>query len=97
MTLKALYQLKTGDEAAHQRRIDGHFRKLDGRRQAMIRAMLAGETLRQIGAEHGVSAGSVQDAINRAMERIRKAIADEPRYNHIGRASAAEARERVQV
>lgn len=93
MTLKALYQLSTGDAASHQRRIDGHFRHLDARRQAMIRARLAGLSLRAIGREHGgLTAATVKDAINRGLEKIRKAIAEEPRYNRIGRARAGHAR-----
>jgi DNA-directed RNA polymerase specialized sigma24 family protein len=85
MTVKALYQAATGDVAAHQRRIDAHLRRLDPRRQRMLKTRAAGATLRQIAAAENISVGSVQSAIDGALERIRKAIAGEPRYNHTGR------------
>jgi DNA-directed RNA polymerase specialized sigma24 family protein len=77
--MKELYQLRTGDTAAHQRRIDGHLRQLDARRQRVIRARIAGETLRTIAAREGLSVGTTQKLIDRGIELIRKAIAGEPR------------------
>ena len=85
MTLKALYQARTGDTAAHQRAIDARFKKLDTRRQAIIRRILAGDSYRMIGEQYSITAGSVQSTLNNAMEKIRKEIAGEPRYNHVGR------------
>jgi DNA-directed RNA polymerase specialized sigma24 family protein len=85
VTMKALYQARTGDTTSHQRAIDARFKKLDTRRQAIVRAVLAGDSYRMIGEKHGITAGSVQSALNSAMERIRKDIAAEPRYNHTGR------------
>lgn len=85
MTLKALYQARTGDTAAHQRAIDARFRKLDARRQDIIRRILAGDSYAMIAETYAITTGSVQSAFNHAMERIRKDIAGEPRYNHAGR------------
>ncbi len=83
--MKALYQAVTGDTAAHQRAIDARFRKLDPRRQRLIKARLEGQSLRQIAATEGVTGGSIQSAINTALESIRKELAGEPRYNREGR------------
>lgn len=84
-TLKALYQQLTGDTDAHQRRIDAHFRKLPTRRQAMIRMRLTGASYEAIGASYGaINRASARTVITIAMERIRKAIAGEPRYQHRG-------------
>ena len=85
MTIKTLYQHITGDHASHQRRIDAHLRKLDPRRQRMLRARAAGQTIREIADQEHISVGSAQSAIVGACERIRKAIAGEPRYNRTGR------------
>ena len=89
MTVKQLYQLCTGDCASHQRRIDAHFRRLDARRQRIIKARIAGTPLRQLAQAEGLSHGTVAKMIRRSMERIRKAIAGEPRFNRIGRQKAA--------
>jgi len=84
-TLKALYQQLTGDTEAHQRRIDAQFRRLPARRQAMIRMRLTGASYEAIGNSHGaINRASAQSVITIAMERIRKAIAGEPRYTHRG-------------
>ena len=91
MTVKQLYQLCTGDCASHQRRIDAHFRRLDERRQRIVRARVAGRSLRQLAEEEGLSHGTLQKMIRRSMEAIRKAIAGEPRYNRAGRKKAAAA------
>jgi len=85
MTLKALYAEITGDQTTHQRTIDAHFRKLDTNRRTRIRMRCAGSSYHQIAATEGTHAASVRDSIVRAMERIRKAAAGEPRYNHVGR------------
>ena len=85
LTLKTLYSAMTGDPTAHQRRIDAHFRKLDKRRQLFIRSKLLGASYSQIGASAGITAGSAQSAVRSGLERIRKAIAGEPRYNDVGR------------
>jgi DNA-directed RNA polymerase specialized sigma24 family protein len=81
--MKALYEQTTG-QTAHQRRIDGQVRKLDPRRQRILRRRLDGAKLAAIGAELGISHGSVASAIKKSMEAIRKAIAGEPRFNHGG-------------
>ena len=60
MTLKALYQLSTGDLVTHQRTIAAHFARLDDRRQRVIRRRLEGATLREIGRELRISVGSVR-------------------------------------
>jgi hypothetical protein len=85
LTLKALYATMTRDRTAHQRRIDAHFRKLDKRRQLFIRSKLLGASYSQIGASAGITAGSAQSAVRSGLERIRKAIAGEARYNRVGR------------
>jgi DNA-directed RNA polymerase specialized sigma24 family protein len=85
MTLKALYQLTTGDLASHPRRIAAHFARLDARRQRLVRRRLDGASLHVIAAEEGITHGSVQSAIKGALEAIRKEIAGEPRYNRTGR------------
>jgi DNA-directed RNA polymerase specialized sigma24 family protein len=84
ITVKELYQLCTGDMTAHQRRIDGHLRKLSARRQRIIRARITARRLRDIAQEEGISYGTVQKEIERSMEKIRKAIAGEPRYKTRG-------------
>jgi len=84
MTMKQLYMLSTGDCATHQRRIDGQVRKLDPRRLRVLRARCEGQTLAQIGAAEGCSFGSVASLIKKSMEAVRKAIANEPRFNRIG-------------
>ena len=89
--MKDLYAEFTGDTASHQRRIDGHFRKLDPRQRRIIRARLEGRTLTEIGQAHGITAGSAHSVIRKAMESIRKKIAGEPRYNRIGHGSTPKA------
>jgi DNA-directed RNA polymerase specialized sigma24 family protein len=84
VTMKALYQLATGDLISHQRRIDGQVRKLDARRRRILRRRLEGATLAQIAAEEGCTHGSAASVIRKAMEAVRKAIAGEPRFNRIG-------------
>jgi DNA-directed RNA polymerase specialized sigma24 family protein len=84
-TLKALYQRATGDTATHQRTIDAHFRKLPARPRAMLSHMVACDNYHQVAAAQGISAASAREAILRALERLRKAIKDEPRYNRVGR------------
>jgi DNA-directed RNA polymerase specialized sigma24 family protein len=79
-TIKALYARITGDTASHQRRIDGHLKRMDPRRQRIMRRRAAGASLYEIAAEEGVSHGSVQSIVLRTCEAIRKAIAGEPRY-----------------
>jgi len=83
-TLKALYRQATGDATTHQRTIDAHFRKIDPRRQRIVKARLAGESLYTIAAREHVTHGTVASALKRTIERIRKAIAHEPRFNVIG-------------
>ena len=82
--MKQLYQLTTGDLASHQRRIDAHIRKLDPRRLRVLRARCEGQSLKQIGAAEACSFGSVASLIKKSMEAVRKAIANEPRFNRIG-------------
>jgi DNA-directed RNA polymerase specialized sigma24 family protein len=88
MTMKALYQQHTGDTAAHQRRIDGQVRHLDPHRQAILRRRIEGASLATIGAELGITHGSVASSIKKSMEAVRKAIAAEPRFNRIGHPGA---------
>lgn len=83
MTMKALYQHVTGDEAAHQRRIDAHVRRLNPRRQRILRRRLEA-TLQDIADEEGCTHGSIASVIRKSMEAVRKAIAGEPRYNRTG-------------
>lgn len=82
--MKALYQAATGDTTAHQRRIDGQVRKLDPRRQRILRRRCEGASLSTIGAEEGVTHGSIASLIKKSMEAVRKATAGEPRFNRIG-------------
>ena len=85
MTLKHLYQAKTGDTTTHQRTISAVFhRVIDRRRKRFVLAHLDGASLRQLAVAAGISHGSVQSAIDSAMEATRKAIAGEPRYNRTG-------------
>ena len=81
---QAPYADRTGG-AAHQRAIDARFKKLDARRQDIIRRVLAGDSYRMIGEHYGITAGSVQSAINSALEAVRKELAGEPGYNQVGR------------
>jgi len=83
-TLKAMYRQATGDTTTHQRTIDAHFRKIDPRRQRIVKARLAGESLYAIAAKEHVPHGTVASAVKRTIEAIRKAIAHEPRFNLIG-------------
>jgi DNA-directed RNA polymerase specialized sigma24 family protein len=87
MTMKALYQHVTGDDAAHQRRIDAHVRRLNPRRQRILRRRL-NATLQEIANQEGCSHGSIASVIRKSMEAIRKAIAGEPRFNRIGHPGA---------
>jgi DNA-binding NarL/FixJ family response regulator len=82
--MKQLYAATTGDTTAHQRRIDGQVRKLDPRRLRVLRARCAGQSLAEIGSDLGISHGSVASLIEKSMEAVRKAIANEPRYNTVG-------------
>jgi len=84
-TLKALYQEITGDLETHQRTVDAAVKRMDPRRQAIIKARVAGQSYHQIGAAHGITAASVRDTILRALENARKTAHHEPRYNHKGR------------
>ena len=45
-----------------------------------------------IGEKYGISVGSVQSSINAALEAIRKELAEEPRYNQVGRTKATKVR-----
>lgn len=81
MHLIDLYRAVTGDTASHQRAVHARVLKLDARRRRLIEHRIAGKTLRQISDLEGVSHGSVQSAINGALEAVRKDIANEPRYN----------------
>jgi DNA-binding NarL/FixJ family response regulator len=81
-TVKAIYTAVTGDNTSHQRRIDGHLKRMDKRRQRILRRRAQGATLYEIAAEEGVSHGSIQSVILKTCEAIRKAIAEEPRYKH---------------
>jgi len=77
--------------AAHQRTIDAQFRRLPVRSRQVVRRRVAGESLRQIGAHYGLSVGTVQQLIKRAMVRCWKAITHQPRYHvtgHGGQGSA---------
>jgi DNA-directed RNA polymerase specialized sigma24 family protein len=86
--MKELYQLRTGDTAAHQRRIDGQLRQLDDRRQRIIKARISGETMRAIAQREGLSVGTTQKLIDRGIERIRKTIAGERCYTKRRKGSA---------
>ena len=88
-TLKQLYQDTTGDTAAHQRAIHGRLLHQPPRRQRIVQARIAGETLRQIANRENISHGAAADSIKKTMEAIRKDIAGEPRYNHQERKGAA--------
>jgi DNA-directed RNA polymerase specialized sigma24 family protein len=85
MTVKALYQRYTGDLAAHQRAIDGRFRKLTDQRRRIIAAAASGRTLREIATSEGIGHGAVDTILRRSMESIRKDLHHEPRYNKNGR------------
>jgi DNA-directed RNA polymerase specialized sigma24 family protein len=87
-TVKAFYAAITGDASTHQRTIDAQFKRLPERRQRVIRARLAGETLKQIAARERVTHGTIASDIKRGIERMRKAIAGEPRFNRVGRRRA---------
>jgi len=87
MTVKDLYREITGQEA-HQRAIDGRLRKLPRRKQDMIRDRAAGLTWAAIGHRYGLTAGTADKLVRRALEAIRKSIAGEPRYNQVGRATS---------
>jgi DNA-directed RNA polymerase specialized sigma24 family protein len=89
-TLKALYGQLTGDQVTHQRTIHAHYLHLDERRRRMIDARIAGHTYPEIGAAERIDPATARDAILRAVERIRKEVAKEPRYNHVGRRQAGE-------
>jgi DNA-directed RNA polymerase specialized sigma24 family protein len=86
--MKDLYQATTGDTTAHQRRIDGQVRHLSQRRQVILRRRIDGQSLAEIGKYLEISHGSVASSIKKSMEAIRKAIAGEPRFNHIGHPGA---------
>jgi DNA-directed RNA polymerase specialized sigma24 family protein len=88
MTVKSLYARTTGDKATHQRTIDAGLRRLTPHQQARIKLRATGKSYQQIATAEGeVSPASVRDSILRGIETIRKGIAEEPRYNHGGRAS----------
>jgi len=89
-SLKALYAQITGDTQAHQRAIHAHYGRLDARRQRMLTAMVKGLNYHAIGDAEGITAASARESILRALERIRKEIAGEPRYNRVGRKHAGE-------
>lgn len=85
LTLTALYRHITGDDAAHPRTIDAKFKRLDKRRQRIVRERLEGKSLHAIARDYGVSHGTIQDAVQRAMQKIRKELSGESRYNRGGR------------
>jgi DNA-directed RNA polymerase specialized sigma24 family protein len=85
LTLTALYRHITGDDATHQTTIAARFKRLDKRRQRIVRERLAGRSLHAIATEFGVKHGTIQDAIERAMQKIRKDLSGESRYNRAGR------------
>ncbi|MGA2270212.1 MAG: hypothetical protein ABSH44_17205 [Bryobacteraceae bacterium] len=87
--MKELYQQQTGDKTAHQRRIDGQLRRLDPRRQRILRRRIAGASLGEIGADEGCTYGSIASVIKKSMEAVRKAIAGEPRFNRVGHPGGA--------
>jgi DNA-binding CsgD family transcriptional regulator len=85
MTLRDLYRAITHDTTSHQRAIHARYLHLDPRRRRIVDARVAGRTLREIADAEAISHGSVQSVIDGAMERIRKDIAGEPRYNRTPR------------
>lgn len=91
-TLKELYQQTTG-QTAHQRAIHGRFLHQAARTRRIVAARLKGQTLRSIAEKEGVKHGTVQTAITRAMEAIRKSIAGESRYNRTSRDQTSRDRE----
>ena len=84
-TIKGLYGRITDDWETHQRTIDAQLRKLDMRRQSMLRRLALGESYHEIARAEGITAAAARDTMLRAIERMRKAIAGEPRFNHVGR------------
>jgi DNA-directed RNA polymerase specialized sigma24 family protein len=50
----------------------------------MLSHMAACDNYHQVAAAQGISVASAREAILRALERLRKAIKDEPRYNRVG-------------
>jgi DNA-directed RNA polymerase specialized sigma24 family protein len=86
--LKTLYTDTTNDTTSHQRTIHMWYLRLNTHQQGMIAARLEGESYRAIGDKYQVTAASARESILRGLERIRKAIAEEPRYNKVGRKHA---------
>jgi hypothetical protein len=84
-TIADLYRDETGDTDPHHRSIDAHFKKLPKQTQAMMRDRAAGKTFDQIAAKHKVTRGGAGSRLQRALQRIRLAIAKAPRYWITGR------------
>ena len=87
-TLKHLYQLRTGDLTSHQRKIHARYLLLDSQRRAILDRRLAGDSVRAIARRYGVTGAAISASINAALEKIRKGIAGEPRYNRRGHPGA---------
>lgn len=83
--MKALYGAVTGDVGAHQARIAAAYRKLDPERRKLIRRRMEGAALREIASELGVSHGSVQGRIERALWAVHKLVHGLGRYHVVGR------------
>ena len=85
-TLKDLYRATIGEaETPYQRRIDAQFRRLDARRRRVIQMRLKGKSYEEIGQALGIHRAAASSIVRWSLERIRKAIAGEPRYNKTGR------------
>jgi DNA-directed RNA polymerase sigma subunit (sigma70/sigma32) len=85
MTMTDLYREVTGDQKAHQRAIDARVKKLDKRRQQILKRRVAGDTLTKLAGHYQVTRASIASVIRKALLSVRKDIAGEPRYNRIGR------------
>src|ERR1700677_3865291 len=90
VTIADLVRNETGEEQAHHRTIDKHFKSLPKKTQAILRERAAGQTFEEIAKKRSTLRGSIGGVYMRAMQRIKLAIAGAPRYWKTGRARADE-------
>jgi DNA-directed RNA polymerase specialized sigma24 family protein len=82
--LTELYRLATG-ETAGVNAIAAQLKRESKRRRAIVKARIAGASLREIGIDHGISHGSVRSVLLLTMRAIRKRLRVLPRYHQEGR------------
>jgi len=82
--LTELYRVATG-ETAGDTAIRAQLKRESKRRRAIVLRHIEGASLRDIGADYGITHGSVRSVLILTMRAIRKQLRVLPRYHETGR------------